>query len=38
VNAREAYWIKEQKSLINEHGYNVIEGGNNSWHSFLTKE
>lgn len=38
ANEREKYWIKEQKSLINENGYNVIEGGNNSWRSFLSEE
>ena len=38
VNEREKYWIKQQKSLINESGYNVIEGGNNSWRSFLSQE
>ena len=38
ANEREKYWIKQQKSLINENGYNVIEGGNNSRRSFLTKE
>lgn len=38
VNEREAYWIVEKKSLLTEWGYNVLEGGNNSWRSFLTKE
>lgn len=37
ANEREKYWIKEKKSLVTEHGYNVIEGGNNSWRSFLDK-
>ena len=38
INEKEQYWIKEKKSLITEHGYNVVEGGNNYWRSFLTPE
>lgn len=38
VNEREQYWIKEKKSLITENGYNVVEGGNNYWRSFLSQE
>lgn len=38
VNEREAFWIKEKQSLVSQQGYNVIEGGNNSWRSFLSKE
>ena len=38
VNEREAYWIKEEKSLITQWGYNILEGGRNSWRSFLTRE
>ena len=36
VNAREVYWIKEKQSLITQWGYNILEGGKNCWHSFLT--
>lgn len=38
ANIKEQLWIKKQKSLITENGYNVVEGGNNYWHSFLSKE
>lgn len=38
VNEREVYWIKEQKSLTTEWGYNVLEGGRNCWRSFLSKD
>lgn len=36
VNEREKYWIKEEQSLLTQWGYNVLEGGNNCWRSFLT--
>lgn len=36
INEREQYWIKEKHSLITEHGYNILEGGNNCWRSFLS--
>ena len=36
VNAREVYWIKEKQSLITQWGYNILEGGKNCQHSFLT--
>lgn len=38
VNEREIFWIKEKKSLISEHGYNILEGGKNAWRSLLSKE
>lgn len=38
VNNREQYWILEKKSLISEHGYNVIEVGENGWHSIFSEE
>lgn len=38
VNEREVYWIKEQKSLITEWGYNILDGGKNCQRTFLTKE
>lgn len=30
ANERENFWIKEKHSLITEHGYNILNGGNNS--------
>lgn len=36
VNEREQYWIKKEKSLLNQCGYNVLEGGKNCWRSFLS--
>lgn len=38
VNEREVFWIKEKNSLTTQWGYNVLEGGRNSWRSFLSKE
>ena len=38
VNERERYWIKEEKSLLTQWGYNVLEGGKNCWRSFLTPD
>lgn len=38
VNEREIYWIKEKESLISQHGYNVLEGGKNAWHSSLLNQ
>ena len=38
VNEREQYWIKEEKSLLTQWGYNVLEGGRNCWRSFLSPE
>ena len=38
VNEREAYWIQEKQSLINQNGYNILEGGKNSSKTTLTKE
>ena len=38
VNDREGYWIKEKKSLISQHGYNVLDMGRNAWRSFLSQE
>lgn len=35
VNKREQYWIKQEKSLLTQWGYNVLEGGKNCWRSFL---
>lgn len=37
VNEREAFWIKEKKSLITQWGYNVLNGGKNCWKSFLSQ-
>lgn len=37
VNEREAYWIKEQKSLITEWGYNILDGGKNCQKTFLSQ-
>ena len=36
VNEQERYWIKKEKSLITQWGYNILEGGRNAWRSFLT--
>lgn len=38
VNDREIYWIKEKRSLVSEHGYNVLEGGKNASRTALTQE
>ena len=38
LNERERYWIKEEKSLLTQWGYNVLEGGKNCWRSFLTPD
>ena len=38
VNEREIFWIKEERSLLTQWGYNVLEGGRNCWRSFLSKE
>lgn len=38
ANEKEKKWIKEKNSLITENGYNILEGGNNSWRSFLNNE
>lgn len=38
VNERERYWIKKEKSLLTQWGYNVLEGGKNCWRSFLTPD
>lgn len=39
VDEREAFWIKEKRSLFNQNGYNLLEGGKGNVHrSFLTKE
>lgn len=37
VNDREIYWIKEKHSLINQNGYNILEGGRNKfWKSIFS--
>ena len=38
VNEREVFWIKEERSLLSEWGYNVLEGGKNCWRSLLSRE
>ena len=38
VNEREQYWIREERSLLTQWGYNVLEGGKNCWRSFLSPD
>lgn len=39
IDNRERYWIKEKKSQVNEHGYNLLNGGKGSfWQSSFTEE
>lgn len=38
ANEREMYWIAQKQSLITQHGYNVVEGGSNSWRSIFSQE